>query len=109
MSKNKTPTLFRLTDREVENIGAIFAMYDIMNTGKIPRHLARNLVKALGFGRHCSGINASEVGLPEILLFLDLRCPEPDQPLNVSLHTFVNTIGMMSSLPMQLLFSFADS
>lgn len=70
----------------------MFALYDYKCEGKIPRRLAVKLIGALGFGKYSYDIIAREMSLNEVLLFVDMRCPEPDPPLECALTTFLDLV-----------------
>jgi hypothetical protein len=87
IKKHKFPPMIRVTAQEAQSVASMFKLYDIKQTGKIKNHLAKNLVKALGFNTD-SIILSTEVSLNEVLLLVDQLMPDPDPPLLSSMFTF---------------------
>jgi hypothetical protein len=87
------PPLQRLSLIEAESICAMFKLYDINSTGRIPKRLAIKLLNTLGFGPIAASLNAPDMGLKEFLMFLDFHIPEQQNPLSGPMYTFVNTVG----------------
>lgn len=86
-SKYFIPPLLKISPIEANAIVSMFRLYDYKATGKIPRHLAKKLTISLGFDVPIGNLS-SEIGVRELLLFLDQWCPEKDPPLPNSLHFF---------------------
>lgn len=98
MATNKSmpshlPPLQRLSLNEADSICAMFKLYDIRTTGRIPKRLAIKLLKTLGFGPISHLLTAPDVNIKEFLLFLDFHVPEQQNPLSGPLYTFVNVVG----------------
>lgn len=88
MSKRtKFPPMIRVTPSEAQCIASMFRLYDINRTGKIRNHLARKLVRALGFNAD-QVVLSSEVSLNEILLLVDQLMPDPDPPIISAMQSF---------------------
>lgn len=73
--QQKVPSLLRITPSQAECITNCFKLYDYKATGKIPRHLAKKLVRSVGYADAPVGNLAREVSLKEVLLFLDEWSP----------------------------------
>ncbi len=85
--RHKFPPMIRVTNGEAQCIATMFKLYDINRTGKIKNHLARNLIRALGFNADAV-ILSTEVSLNEVLLLIDQFMPDPDPALMSSMHSF---------------------
>ncbi len=85
--RQKFPPLIRVTLADAHSVATMFKLYDLKQTGKIKNHLAKNLIRALGFNTD-SVVLSSEVSLNEVLLLLDQLTPDPDPPLPSSMVTF---------------------
>ena len=94
MSTNKKalPTLSKLTELEARAIESMFRLYDYQAKGRIPQHLAFKLCQALGFqfSIHSLPVNAN---LKELLLFLDVRVPDPEPALLCQLNSFTSLVA----------------
>ncbi len=89
--KRALPPLLRLTELEARAIESMFRLYDYKATGRIPQHLAHKLFSAMGFdfSIHMLPQNGT---LKELLLFLDMRCPDPEPALHCALHSFIHLV-----------------
>ena len=68
----KAPILANVTDSEKEAVTTMFRYYDHSLKGSIPKHLAKNLFRSLGFDLSMNdSIFSAQVTLNEILLLLD--------------------------------------
>jgi Ca2+-binding EF-hand superfamily protein len=47
--QTKLPALAKISSQEAQAVASMFRLYDYKARGKIPKHLARNLVQSLGF------------------------------------------------------------
>jgi hypothetical protein len=91
MSKRALPPLSKLSELEARAVESMFRVYDYQAKGRIPQHLAYKLMLALGFkfSIHSLPVNAS---LKDLLLFLDVRVPDPEPALYCQLHSFTNLV-----------------
>lgn len=84
--------LSRLAEAEQRYIQAQFDFYDYNKTGLIERHLAQKILQNIG-------VEPSVIALPikidfqALCTFIDSKLPDPDPPLECSLHTFTRMIG----------------
>jgi hypothetical protein len=91
-AKKPLPTLSKLTELEARAVESMFRVYDYQAKGRIPQHLAFKLCQALGFqfSLHSLPVNAS---LKELLLFLDMRVPDPEPALYCQLNSFTSLVA----------------
>lgn len=89
-ANKKIPPLTKISQLEAEAILNMFNMYDYTCTGRIPKRLVLKLLSSLGFNGFAHEITAPEMTLTEILLFLDLRHPDPEPPMDCAMWTFLN-------------------
>ena len=91
-AKKPLPTLSKLTELEARAIESMFRVYDYQAKGRIPQHLAFKLCQALGFqfSIHSLPVNAN---LKELLLFLDMRVPDPEPALYCQLNSFTSLVA----------------
>lgn len=95
--KSKFPTLVRLTTTEAETISQMFRVFDTHLKGKIPNHLARNLLNGLGFDVPSVAL-PEYVTLKEILSYVDQIMPEPEPALVSSLSSFNGIVAERNNL-----------
>ena len=92
MAKRNLPPLSKLTELEARAVESMFRLYDYQAKGRISQHAAYKLTCALGFkfSIHSLPVNGT---LKDILLFLDVRVPDPEPALYCQLHSFTNLVA----------------
>ena len=90
VNKKQLPPLTKLSQIEAESILSMFNMYDYNCSGRLPKRLVEKLLQTIGFGAFSYEITATDMSIKELLLFIDLRCPDPEPALECALYTFLN-------------------
>lgn len=92
MAKRSLPPMSKLTELEGRAVESMFRLYDYQAKGRISQHAAHKLTSALGFkfSIHSLPVNGT---LKDLLLFLDVRVPDPEPALYCQLHSFTNLVA----------------
>lgn len=92
MAKRTLPPMSKLTELEARAVESMFRVYDYQAKGRISQHAAYKLTAALGFkfSIHSLPVNGT---LKDLLLFLDVRVPDPEPALYCQLHSFTNLVA----------------
>jgi hypothetical protein len=82
----------RLADAELDYIRSQFNFYDYNKTGTIERHLAGKILLNIGVEPSVISLPA-KISFQDLAMFIDGKLPDPELPLDCSLHTFVRMVG----------------
>lgn len=91
--KYEIPPVTKISKKEAESIMSMFKFYDYTCTGRIPQRLVLKLLRSLGFSKFTDQVVASEMSLKDLLLFIDIRCPEPEPALPCALYSYLNIVA----------------